>query len=194
VLSGRVPDKCEAAIFPSSERINTMNASTRIALSTLLFALTLSASPPRAQPTATIDQLAFMTGHWTRTTDGMHVEQVFLPPAAGTMVGMQRRTRDDATLVSYFFIIQQTDDGIICRFKHFENDYATYEDRNNSGPRTFTMIENSPSSATFEERTPEGSLYLRYRINEAGQLAIAVASLEELESNSAAESLHDRIP
>jgi hypothetical protein len=175
------------------KRIRTMNASPGIALSAVLFTLTLSASPVRAQPAATIDQLAFMTGHWTRTTDGMHVEQVFLEPKAGTLVGMQRRTQDDATLVSYFFVIQQTEDGIICRFKHFENDYTTYEDRNNTGPRTFTLIDGSPSSATFEERTPEGSLYLRYRITDAAQLGIAVGSLEELESNTAAESLHDRI-
>lgn len=134
-----------------------------------------------------------MAGHWTRTTDGMNVEQVFLPPTAGTIVGLQRRTRDDVTLVSYFFVIEQTDKDIVCRFKHFENDYSTYEDRNETGPRTFTMIKNSASSVTFEERTAEGSLYLRYRVTEGGQLGIAVGSLEELESNTATESLHDRL-
>lgn len=79
------------------------------------------------------------------------------------------------------------------RAPRHENDYETYEDRNNTGPRTFTLIDSSPASVTFEERTPEGSLYLRYRITDAAQLGIAVGSLEELQSNTAGESLHDRI-
>jgi hypothetical protein len=158
----------------------------------LLLALVLCASPSPAKETHTVEQLAFMAGHWTRTTDGMLVEQVFLPPAAGTLVGLQRRTRDDETLVSYFFVVEQTAKGVVCRFKHFENDYTTYEDRNQTGPRTFTLVASSPGSATFEERGEDGSVYLRYRLTATGQLAIAVASREELESNTAAESLHDR--
>ena len=153
--------------------------------------IVLSALPVHAQRN-TVDQLAFMTGHWTRTTDGMLVEQVFLPPAGGTVVGMQRRSQDGATLVSYFFVIEQTESGVVCRFKHFENDYATYEDRSDTGPRTFTMVGSTSSSATFEESTEEGSLYLRYRLTDGGQLAIAVGSLEELEAETATESLHDR--
>jgi hypothetical protein len=134
-----------------------------------------------------------MAGHWTRTTDGMHVEQVFLPPAAGTMVGMQRRTQGSATLVSYFFIIEETDDGIVLRFKHFENDFTTYEDRNNTGPRTFWLLETSANTATFEERTAGGSLHLRYRVTDSGQLGIAVGSPEDFQSHAFTESLHDRV-
>ncbi len=162
-----------------------------LTLTALLVALALFTTPGGAQQSASVEDLAFMTGHWTRTTDGMLVEQVFLPPAGGTIVGMQRRSRAQ-TLVSYFFIVEETENGIVCRFKHFENDYTTYEDRSKTGPRTFTLIEASGSSATFEERTAEGSVYLRYRLTESGQLAVAVASLEELEANTAAESLHDK--
>ena len=156
-------------------------------------ALALSAPPAHAQASVTIDQLGFMAGHWTRTTDGMHVEQVFLPPAAGTLIGMQRRTQHGATLVSFFFVIEETDDGIVCRFKHFENDFTTYEDRNNTGPRTFWLRETCANSATFEERTAGGSLYLRYRVTESGQLGIAVGSPEDFQSHACTESLHDRV-
>ncbi len=156
----------------------------------VLFVVVASA---KAQESLELSQLDFLTGHWTRTTDGMYVEQVFLPPAGGTVVGLQRRTREGATLVSYFFIIQQTEDGVVCRFKHFENDYVTYEDRNQTGPRTFALIGTSPASATFEEQGPDGPVYLRYRLTETDQLAIAVGSLAELGSNNVSESLHDRI-
>jgi hypothetical protein len=144
-----------------------------------------------AQEAPRIHDLAFMTGHWERTTNGMHVEQVFLSPEAGTMVGLQRRTQDNATLVSDFFVIEETGGRVVCRFKHFENDYTTYEDRNGAGPRTFTLIEWTATSAVFEERTSEGSLYLRYRIAE-GNLAVAVGTREELDANKATESLHQR--
>jgi hypothetical protein len=102
-------------------------------------------------------------------------------------------TQCPATLVSYFFVIQETDNGIICRFKHFENDYSTYEDRNGTGPRTFVLLETSTNSATFEERTPDGLLYLRYRITDAGQLGIAVGTPDDFDSHSFAESLLDRV-
>lgn len=51
-----------------------MNASPRTALSTPLIALVLFASPAQAQPTTTIDELGFMTGHWTRTTGSTRSE------------------------------------------------------------------------------------------------------------------------
>ena len=160
----------------------------------ILIVLAVTVCPAQAQSSgATVGRLGFMAGHWTRTTDGMYVEQVFLPPTGGTIVGMQRRTRGDTTLVSYFFIIERAKDGIVCRFKHFENDYTTYEDRNNTGPRTFWLIESSPNAATFEERTPDGRLHLRYRITEEGQLGIAVGSPDDFESHTFTESLHDPI-
>jgi hypothetical protein len=177
----------------SANRPRTRAAASMAGL-VISIALALVVCPVRAQSHATtVEQLAFLTGNWTRTTDGMHVEQVFLPPEAGTIVGMQRRTEAGATLVSYFFIIEETDKGIVCRFKHFENDYTTYEDRNNTGPRTFWLLESSADAVTFEERTADGALYLRFRITDADQLGIAVGSPNDFESNTFTESLHDRI-
>ncbi len=165
------------------------------AFSRLIGALLLAtmASPAHGQEAPSVEQLQFLEGHWTRTTDGMLVEQVFLPPAGGTIVGLQRRTRGEKTLVSYFFILHEAESELICRFKHFENDYTTYEDRNQTGPRSFRWVEGTERSATFEERTDEGALYLRYRLTETGRLGIAVGSLEELRTGSATESLHDRV-
>ena len=79
------------------------------------------------------------------------------------------------------------------RFKHFENDFTTYEDRNNTGPRTFWLLDTSANTATFEERTAGGSLHLRYRVTDAGQLGIAVGSPEDFQSHAFTESLHDRV-
>ena len=73
-----------------------MSTAPRIARLALPFVLALPASPVSAQQSFTIDDLAFITDHWTRTTDGMHVELALLPPAAGTLAGLQRRTRDAA--------------------------------------------------------------------------------------------------
>jgi hypothetical protein len=81
---------------------------------------------------------------------------------------------------------------MVCRFKHFENDYTTYEDRNNTGPRTFWLHEIAENSVTFEERTANGSLYLRYRVTDAGQLGIAVGSPADFDASTFTESLHDR--
>ena len=61
------------------------------------------------------------------------------------------------------------------------------------GPRTFWLRETPENSVTFEERTADGALYLRYRVTEAGRLGIDVGSPGDFATNGFSESLHDRM-
>jgi uncharacterized protein YbjT (DUF2867 family) len=51
----------------------------------------LPADRPTGGETAALDQLTWMAGHWASiTTDGARVDEVWLPPAGGLMLGMNR--------------------------------------------------------------------------------------------------------
>ena len=56
-------------------------------------ALALAATPPA--PAAEIDRLAFIAGCWTLTRpNGAKIEEQWLAPAGGAMLGMSRTVRD----------------------------------------------------------------------------------------------------
>jgi len=59
-----------------------------------LFALALAATPP-VPPSGDIDRLGFMAGCWTLTRpNGTKIEEQWLAPAGGAMIGMSRSVRD----------------------------------------------------------------------------------------------------
>lgn len=58
-----------------------------------ILALALVATPPA--PTTEIDRLGFMAGCWTLTRpNGTKIEEQWLAPAGGAMIGMSRSVRD----------------------------------------------------------------------------------------------------
>lgn len=59
----------------------------------LLVALTLSAGSPA------LDHAAFLSGNWVHEEKGMVIEEVWLPPKGGTMIGVSRTTRGERTLM-----------------------------------------------------------------------------------------------
>ena len=61
---------------------------------------------------ATLDDLSWMAGHWGATIDGVEMEEVWLAPKSGVMLGMHRDTNGAKT--SFEFIrIAETAEGIV---------------------------------------------------------------------------------
>lgn len=72
-------------------------------------ALALAAAP--AAPTE-VDKLAFLTGCWTLTRpSGARIDEQWLAPAAGTMIGMSRTVRDGKLREYEYMRIVPGDDG-----------------------------------------------------------------------------------
>jgi hypothetical protein len=73
-------------------------------------ALALAATPPA--PAAEIDRLAFIAGCWTLTRpNGAKIEEQWLAPAGGAMLGMSRTVRDGALREYEFMRILPDADG-----------------------------------------------------------------------------------
>ncbi|MGZ8709892.1 MAG: DUF6265 family protein, partial [Thermoanaerobaculia bacterium] len=66
---------------------------------TFLLCLAL-ALPLAAQPK--LDDLAWMTGHWSSTKDGLVMEEIWTSPHGGVMLGLHRDARE--TKASFEFL------------------------------------------------------------------------------------------
>jgi hypothetical protein len=73
-----------------------------VAIGGLLSLLFVAAPPPAtAQPdgpardAATLDDVAWMAGHWASEDDGTVSEELWMPPAGGVMLGLHRDSRED---------------------------------------------------------------------------------------------------
>ena len=74
-----------------------------------LFALSLAVTPA---PAAEIDRLGFIAGCWTLTwPNGTRIEEQWLPPAGGAMIGMSRSVRDGKLREYEFMRILPAADG-----------------------------------------------------------------------------------
>ena len=100
-------------------------------MNTLLLLLTLASAQP------TIDDLAWMSGHWSSTKDGTVMEEIWSAPGGGMMLGMHRDTKG-AKASFEFLRIATTNVGIV------------YFARPGGRPPTpFTLIESGRQRAVF---------------------------------------------
>jgi len=96
----------------------------------LLLILALASQPK-------IDDLAWMSGHWTSTQDGVVMEEIWTDPRGGVMLGMHRDARD--TKASFEFLrVAATPDGIVY-----------FAQPGGRPPTPFTLVESSATRAVF---------------------------------------------
>jgi hypothetical protein len=93
-----------------------------------------------------LDQLAFLAGHWIGA-HGEPYEEVWLEPRAGTIAGSFRWVFPGGRQVLEFLVIEETEEGVFLRFKHFGTDYVAWE---RDEPNTYKLTTVEGASATFE--------------------------------------------
>lgn len=121
-----------------------------MAMRAFLFGFALSlAGAATAQETArpSLDDLAFMEGHWVMETADGRAEEIWTSPSDGSIVGSFRWAIPGRMHVLEFLVIEQTEDGVIFRFKHFDRDYRAWEA---GRPNTYRLAEVEENKAVFE--------------------------------------------
>ena len=90
-------------------------------------------SPPAAaapSPPARIADVAWLTGYWIGEGLGGEVEDVWLPPKAGVLLGAFRLHRTDGKPGFYeLFAIEEVDDTLQFVVKHFNPDWVGWEEK-----------------------------------------------------------------
>lgn len=116
-----------------------------------MFALILAAQ--LAGPPATIDQMAWLKGCWVQTRPNGAVEELWMGPAGGVMLGMGRTVRD-GKLRDYEYT----------RIVEAEGSLAYVAEPSGQEKATFPLKELTPDQAVFENPAhdfPQRVIYRR---------------------------------
>ena len=111
--------------------------------------------------TASLDDLSWMAGHWGATIDGVEMEEVWLAPKGGVMVGMHRDAKPSKASFE-FMRIAVTPEGIV------------FLAQPGGRPATpFPLVEASPTCAVFENPKHDYPQRIIYSLEE-GRLCARV--------------------
>ena len=113
-----------------------------------------------AQPKQGIDQLGWMAGCWTSVAAGeRRVEEHWMKPAGGTMLGMSRTIQGDRTTGFEFMQIRQNGAGVVYIAKPSGQPEAA-----------FTLTSATGTEARFENPDHDFPQRIIYRLNQDGSL------------------------
>lgn len=98
-----------------------------LALVTLTAAPAVRAQEPDAGPT--IEDFAFMAGHWRGEGLGGTCEEVWSEPLAGTMVGSFRLIKDGEIEFYELMVLGPDADGWALKVKHFSKEFTSWEEK-----------------------------------------------------------------
>ena len=102
------------------------------------------------------------------------------------MVAAFRLMRDGKTSMTEYILVIEEDDGVIMRFKHFNNDYSTWE---KEAPNTFRLTEVKDNRAVFIAPDADQRLgHLIYRV-EGDTLYVKVGATQNIENDQGAMAL-----
>lgn len=87
--------------------------------------LALGALGANGAPSATVADLAWMTGAWAGDIgNGQTLEENWVEAADGTIAALVRITGNDATSMVELIVIQETDDGLTLRLQQWGPDFT----------------------------------------------------------------------
>jgi hypothetical protein len=108
--------------------------------------------PSRSADHSPIDRVAWLTGCWTRERSGAIIEEHWMPPRAGAMLGLGRTTRN-GKLIEYEFILLRERDGQLTYEAHPSGQAAT----------TFRSSAPTDTMVVFSDPTHDFPQHVGYR-------------------------------
>lgn len=121
--------------------------------SVLAIVLAACVVPAQASEPDALNALAWMTGDWGAKQDGAWVEEHWLEPRGGLMLGTNRSGDEDGAKAFEFLRIVIAQDGAP----------VYWAAPGDGSPTPFRLIESGPRSATFENPANAYPTRIRYR-------------------------------
>lgn len=135
-------------------------------LAVLLLTFGMMAAPAAEAPK--LADLSWLAGAWVTQSARARVEEHWLPPAAGMMLGMSRTYSPARTLSFEFLRIAERDGAIFY--------IAQPQGR---PPTEFKLTRGSSSEALFENPQHDHPKAIRYRVTTSGDLEIELTGTEK---------------
>jgi hypothetical protein len=97
----------------------------------VLVALPATAQDPPASPRATLADVAWLTGYWDGEGMGGTVEDLWMPPRAGVMLGSFRLVKPAGQPGGFYelFAIEESEGTLRFVAKHFHTDWVGWEEK-----------------------------------------------------------------
>ncbi len=119
-----------------------------------ILAIAAAAVLAAASPAASVDDLAWLAGQWSREEGERWTEESWTPPRGGVMLGHSRSGRGDALRAFEFLRVQAGADGV-----------PTYIAQPGGGASVaFALVQHDGTGATFENAAhdyPQRIIYVR---------------------------------
>lgn len=103
---------------------------------------------PAPSPADPLEAVAWLAGHWVGEGLGGWNEEMWSPPAAGSMMGVYRHIRDGRVVFYEFMTLAMRGDTLVNALKHFHPDMTGWEE-----PAEFVrfpLIRIEPDAAIFD--------------------------------------------
>lgn len=130
---------------------------------------TLKLDKPTERPKATLADVSLLVGHWQGEFLGAMAEEVWLPPAGGSMVGVFRLYKGDKVQFYEIMTLVEEEGSVSIKLKHFHPDLKGWEDKDETV--TFRLVKASKEGVWFDGLT--------YRKNKDGSLQGFIAIREK---------------
>lgn len=90
---------------------------------------TLTLDDASNMPSATVEDVAWLAGHWRGEFLGGQAEEVWSPPSGGSMLGMFKLVRDGASSFYEIMTLTEENGGVVLKLKHFNPDLTGWEEK-----------------------------------------------------------------
>lgn len=112
---------------------------------------TLTLGEGESGPEASIDQVAWIEGHWRAEALGGVAEEYWSAPAGNAIMGMFRLLRNDRTVFYEIFTITEESGSLMLRLKHFNPDLKGWEEKDETVD--FPLVKISAEGVWFDGLT-----------------------------------------
>lgn len=156
----------------------------RIALAALLAASTFTfaqAPAPAPPPPAKIDAMAWLAGYWEGEGLGGKIEDIWMPPRDGVILGAFRLTKSDGKGFYELFAVEEFEGSLRFVVKHFHPNWVGWEEKDQALKMPLRRI--SENEASF------GGLLFR---REAADVLVVELTMRMKDGTTKTESLRFR--
>lgn len=112
---------------------------------------TLTLAEGASRPKASVNDVAWITGHWQGTGLGGVSEEYWAPPMGNAMLGMYRLVKSDGVAFYEILTIAEDAGSIVLRLKHFNPDLTGWEEK--AKTVDFRLVKLGKNEAWFDGLT-----------------------------------------
>lgn len=132
---------------------------------------TLKLSSKDAMPKASIEDVAWIAGHWRGELFGGMGEEIWSKSFGGTMMGMFKHVVDGKVTFYELMTIVEASNSLILKLKHFNADLTAWEEKEETVDFPFVKI--SPTAIFFDgytfQKIDENTIQCYLRTRKEGQ-------------------------